>query len=186
MCTKEGFHGSHGTPSGSATEMRARIIGVDVQMHKFDSLFGISLGNLLLHPTDTLRATLQTKSLSTAEGQRMAHFKLHVLTSLRNDSHFALFLALVIQDQARFDMDEPAICHKCGMPKRYQIGASAGEFHATPEDQYRAIYLEVLDHLTSAIKQRFNLPGYHVYHTVQDLVLKAAHCRGAGYSGKSI
>ena len=96
------------------------------------------------------------------------------MTSLRNDSDFALFFTRVIQDQARFDVDEPAVCCKRRMPKRYQIDTSAGEFHATPEDQYRAIYFEVLNHVTSAIKQRFNQPGYRVYRTVQDLVLKAA------------
>ena len=55
-----------------------------------------------------------------------------------------------------------------------QTGTSAEEFHATPEDQYRAIYFEVLNHVTSAIKQRFDQPGYRVYRTIQDLVLKAA------------
>ena len=155
-------------------EMRARIIGVNAQMHMFDFLFGISLDNLLLHHTDNLSATLQTKSLSAAEGQRIARLTLDVLTSLHNESHFALFFAHVIQDQAGFDVDEPAVCRKHRTPKHYQIGTSAGEFHATPEDQYRAIYFEVLDHVTSAIKQSFDQPGYHVYRTVQDLVLKAA------------
>ena len=49
-------------------EMRARIIGVDTQMHTFDSLFGISLANLLLRHTDNLSKSLQQKSLSAAKG----------------------------------------------------------------------------------------------------------------------
>ena len=108
--------------------MRARIIGVNAQIHMFDFLFGISLGNLLLHHIDNLSATLQSKSLSADEGQRIARLTLDVLISLRSDSHFALFFAHVIQDQVRFDVDEPAVRRKHRTPKRYQIGTSAGEF----------------------------------------------------------
>ena len=62
-------------------EMRARIIGVDTQMHRFDFLFGVSLGNLLLRHTDNLSKSLQKKSLSAAEGQRLARLTLDVLKS---------------------------------------------------------------------------------------------------------
>jgi hypothetical protein len=62
-------------------DMRARIIGVDTQMHTFDFLFGVSLGNLLLCHTDNLSKNLQKKSLSAVEGQRLACLTLDVLKS---------------------------------------------------------------------------------------------------------
>ena len=83
-------------------EMKARIIGVDTQVHTFDFLFGISLGNLLLRHTDNLSKSLQQKSLSAAEGQRLAKLTLDVLQSLRDDDHFTSFYARVLQDQVRF------------------------------------------------------------------------------------
>ncbi len=58
-------------------QMRARIIGVDTQMHTFHFLFGISLGNLLCH-SDNLSKSLQNKSISVAEGQRVAKLTLNV------------------------------------------------------------------------------------------------------------
>lgn len=77
-------------------EMRARITGVNTQVHTFDFLFGVSLGNLLLRHTDNLSKTLQHKSLSAAEGQRVAQLTLDVLQSLRNEDHFKNFYAHVL------------------------------------------------------------------------------------------
>ena len=63
-------------------EMRARIIGVDTHMHAFVFLLGGSLGNLLLRHTDNLSKSLQQKSLSAAEGQKLAKLTVDVLKSL--------------------------------------------------------------------------------------------------------
>ncbi len=46
-------------------------------------------------------------------------------------------------------------------------------FPETPEDYYRPIYFEVLDLITTFITDRFNRPGYNVFHNVQNLILKA-------------
>jgi len=64
------------------SEMRARTVGVNAQMQTFDFLFGVSLGNLLLCHTDNLSKMLQLKSISAAEGQRLATLTLDVLQSL--------------------------------------------------------------------------------------------------------
>ena len=40
-------------------EIRARIIRVDTQMHTFEFLFGISLGNILLLHTDNLSKSIK-------------------------------------------------------------------------------------------------------------------------------
>ena len=74
-------------------EMRARIIGVDAQMHVFDFLYGVSLGCLLLCHTDNLSKSLQEKSLTAAERQRRAKLTLDVLVSLRDDNNFQNFYA---------------------------------------------------------------------------------------------
>ena len=85
-------------------EMRARIIGVETQMHTFDFLFGISLGNLLLRHTDNLSKTLQLKSLSAAERQRLAKLTTQILQSLRVEDQFKSFYECVLQDQVRFEV----------------------------------------------------------------------------------
>ena len=153
-------------------EMRARIIGVDTQMHTFNFLFGISLGNLLLRHTDNLSKSLQHKSLSAAEGQRLAKLTLHVLQSLRNEDHFKNFYARVLVDQVRFQVGAPALPRKRKAPQRYQIGTAEGDFHTAPEDYYRQIYYEALDFVVQAVSDRFDQPGYRVYQNLEELVAR--------------
>ena len=54
------------------SDMHARILGVQRQMMTFDFLFGVLIGSVLLWHTDNLSVTLQHKSMSDAQGQRMA------------------------------------------------------------------------------------------------------------------
>ena len=108
-------------------------------------MFGVSLGNLLQRHTDNLSKTLQLKSMSAGEGQRLATLTLHVLQSLRDEDKFNLFYTMVLQDQVRFDVQPPSLPKKRKMPRRFETGASSGDFHTTPEYHYRQIYYEALD-----------------------------------------
>ena len=160
-------------------EMRARIIGVDTQMHTFDFLFGVSLGNLLLRHTDNLSKSLQKKSLSAAEGQRLASLTLDVLKSLRDGDNFDSFYARVLQDQVHLEVNEPTLPRKRRAPQRLLVGSTIGDFHSTPEDRYRQIYYEALAFVVQAVSDRFDQPGYRVYQNLQELLLKA--CKGDSY-----
>ena len=73
------------------TEMRSRIIGVSACMKSFDFFFGASLGELLLSHSDNLSKTLQSSTMSAAEGQRIANMTVTTLESLRTDENFELF-----------------------------------------------------------------------------------------------
>ena len=75
-------------------------------MHTFDFVFGISLGILLLRHTDILSKSLQKKSLSAAEGQRLTYLTLDVLKSLRDEDNFKQFYACVLQD---LEIDDPTL-----------------------------------------------------------------------------
>ena len=163
-------------------EMRARIIGVDAQMHTFDFLFGVSLGCLLLRHTDNLSKSLQKKSLSAAEGQRLARLTLEVLKSLRTEDNFKKFSARVIRDQTTFEVNNPALPRKQRTPQRLQIGTTSGDFHLSPEDRYRQIYYESLDYVVQAVADRFDQPGYRVYLNLEELLLKA--CKGEEYEAQ--
>ena len=72
-------------------EMRARIFGVETQMMKFNFLFGVCLGSRILCHSDNLSKTLQHKTLSAAEGQRIAKLTVSVLQKIRSDELFAAF-----------------------------------------------------------------------------------------------
>ena len=49
------------------TEMKYRLYGVSAQMRKFEFLFGVTVGEMLLGHTDNLSQALQKKTLSAAE-----------------------------------------------------------------------------------------------------------------------
>ena len=142
-------------------------------MHTSDFLFGISLGNLFLHHTDNFSKTLQLKSLSAAEGQRIAKLTLHILQSLCDETHFKSFHARVLQDQVWFQLDPSTLPRKRKAPQQYLIGTTGGDFHISPEDCYHQVYCEALDLVVQSVGDHIDQPGYHVYQNLQELSLKA-------------
>ena len=163
-------------------EMKARIIGVETQMHTFNFLYGVFLGELILRHTDNLSKALQHKSLSAAEGQHLARLTLEVLRSLRDSDRFTAFYGLVVQEQSRFGISDPALPRKRRAPQRLEVGSSAGDFHLTPESHYRQIFFEAIDHAIQAIQDRFDQPGYAIYQNLEQLILKA--CTGKPYDAE--
>jgi len=67
------------------TEMRSQIQGVSSCMKSFDFYFGVSLGELLLNHSDNLSKTLQSGTMSAAEGQKIADMTVRTLNSIRTD-----------------------------------------------------------------------------------------------------
>ena len=98
---------------------------------------------------------------------------------MRSDECFDLFWEKVKAMAMERDVDEPKLPQQRKRPKRYEEGASA-EFDSSAKDMYRRVYFEALDLIIQAIKDRFNQPGYRVYHCLENLLLKAA--RGEEFS----
>ena len=160
------------------SEMKARIIGIETQMLTSNFLFGISLGILILQHSYNLSKSLQHDTITAAEGQQLARLTIDLLNPRKEDK-FKSFYDRVLLHQSEFDIDAPTLSRKRGAPRRLQIGLTDGNFHSTPEDNYRQIYYKALDLVSEAINSRFNQPEYKVYCNVEDLVLNA--CRGCPY-----
>ena len=73
------------------TETKARIIGVETQMNKFNYFFGVKLAILLLRHSDNLSTTLQSPKLSASQAQSIARKTVITLEKLRDDDYFLLF-----------------------------------------------------------------------------------------------
>ena len=149
-------------------------------MLKFEFLFGVRLGALILRHSNNLSSALQHKKMSAAEGQRLVELSLRVLKKMRCDENFESFYQLVLMDQSRFGISAPSLPRKQHAPSRYEVGSSAGFFHNSPEDYYRQIYFVALDNAIEAITNRFDQPGYRVYQNLEELIVKA--CKGDPYS----
>ena len=114
-------------------------------MQTFDFLFGVSLGALIFSHSDNLSKTLQHVNISAAEGQQLAKLTLDVLKSIRQPEHFQSFYQRVLLRQQQLDIGSPCLPHKRRAPRCLEVGSSDGDFPASVEDHYRAIYYEALD-----------------------------------------
>ena len=150
------------------------------QMLTFNFLLGISLGTLILQHSDNLSKSLQHDTITAAAaGQQLAKLTIDVFKSIRKEDKFKSFYDHVLLHQSEFVIDEPTLSRKRRAPRRLQIGLTDGNFHSTPEDNYRQTYHEAIDLVIEAINSRFNQPGYKVYRNVEDFVLNP--CLGCPY-----
>ena len=154
--------------------IKGRIIGVKTQMTQYKVLFGLKLCERVLKITDNLSATLQNQSLPAAEAQSIAEMTIKTLEGMRSDEAFGLFLKLVECVRKSTDTEEPSL-RKRKAPHRFEIGDGEGYHSLTVEEHYRTMYFEALDNAVSAIKERFDQPGYKIFKNLDGLLVKAAN-----------
>ena len=143
----------------SDSESRSRINGVQAQMERFEYLFGLVLGECVLKHTDNLSKTLQSPSLSAAEGQQIAEMTRKTLEHIRSDECFDAFWERVLQVQQELGVQEPVLPRRRKAPRRFEIGTGDCAFPDTPKEFFRRHYFEVLDLIVNFIKDRFNHLG---------------------------
>ena len=114
-------------------EMRTCIVGAETQM-KLNFLFGVCLESLILRlrHSDNLNKTLQHKTLSAAESQRITKLTVNVLQKIRSNELFAAYYQRVIQKQTRFGVADSCISRKWRVPQHFEVGSSNGDFYVTP------------------------------------------------------
>ncbi len=154
------------------SEVRARVIGVKAQMESFDYYFGVCIGELVLSHADNLSKTLQSKTISAAEGQHIAEMTITVLNKMRSTEAYDLFWSSILKKKSNIDVAEPVLPRHRKRPKRYEAGS---EEYSPPtvKDHFQRQYFEILDCAINCIKSRFDQPGYNKYSKVESLLLKA-------------
>ena len=120
------------------TEAKARIQGVASQMQTFNFIFGTMLGEMILRHADNLSSTLQHKSMSAAEGQQIAAMTVETLRRIRDDESFDLFWLKVNNFASAHEIDNPELPRQRRRPRRYEDGASVGDFHESPKQLYKS------------------------------------------------
>ena len=86
------------------TETKARMIGVQTQINKFNYFFGVNLAILLLWYSDNLGATFQSRKLSDTQVQLITRETVITLEKLRDNDKVLLFRreALTESEQSRY------------------------------------------------------------------------------------
>ena len=165
-----------------STEVKARIVGCQKQMSLFSFFFGLCLGHRLFMITDNLSKTLQNETMSAVSSQKCADLTLKTFKGMRNKESFDLFFQYVKEKAAKLPVDEPRLKHKRKKPN-YSIlqfldgqeSCSASYHPETIDVEFRQVFFDALDHVISAIKERFNQPSFQTYSKLEELLLHGAH-----------
>lgn len=97
------------SPTHLDPDVKARIIGVQCQMSKFNLLFGLKLCERVLKTTDNLSRTLQKSALSATEAHHIASLTITTLSKMRTDEAFQAFFDLVESFRSSFDVEEAVL-----------------------------------------------------------------------------
>ena len=141
-------------------------------MGKFDFLFGVVLGQLILGHSNNLNKSLQKKTCSL--GQEVAHMVIKTLQRIRTEQSFDLFWTKLAKLSETLDVDEAQLPRRRKVPSRYEDGLASCHFHDTPKVYYRQLYYEAVDNSIQCLNNRFDQPGYHIYSNLEQLLIKAA------------
>ena len=96
--------------------MKGRIIGVNFIMKKFDFYFGCCLGKNVLRETDILSKSLQSSSLSEAEGQDLATIVIKKLKEDRKNEQFEMFWEDIMKKKEHLDIGDPILPRQRKLP----------------------------------------------------------------------
>lgn len=152
------------------SEMRARIGGVAAQMERFDFFFGVELGRKILSMADNLSRSLQEKSISACEGQKLVSLTLASYQSIRSEDCFDLFWEYVEGRRSKADVSSPTLPRQRKAPRRFEEGEGTSEYPSTAKDYYRRIYFEGIDLITSAIRNRFDQKGFQILQKLETVL----------------
>ena len=159
------------------TEMKGRINGAKSKMKTFDFLFGCVLGKTILKQTDNLSKSLQSPTLSAAEGQEIAQDVVMTLEKDRNVESFNLFWKRLEQRRLELTIPPAQLPRKRKMPNYFASteNPSTQHHHDSVKDHYRSCYFEAFDYTVQGIKDRFNQGDFKRYSMLQQLILKAVN-----------
>ena len=159
------------------TEMRGRILGAQSKMNTFDFLFGCLLGKIILKQTDNLSKSLQSPTLSAAEGQEIAQDVIMTLEKDRNEKSFDLFWERLEQRRQQLSIPTARLPRKRQLPDCFgPTNNPSTQHHDTSiKDRYRRYFFEAYDNKIQGIKNRLNQGDFKQYSNLQQLVLKAAN-----------
>ena len=122
-------------------------------MQKFDFFkFAVELGRKLLNMVDNLSRSLQAKTISACEGQKLVNITLVTLQSIRSDQWFDLFWQYIESRRSVVDVSPPELPRQRKVPRRFEVGETQPEYPASAKDNFRRLYFEGIDLVIASIK----------------------------------
>lgn len=135
-------------------EYGMRAIGVLSSLDKFDSVFGLKLGDLLFGAAEQLSKALQGKDTTLQEAITAANLAKNHYTRLRTEAEFNRFYESCVSF-SEGKSGEPVMPRYRRASARLDDGAPPHRFRC-PKDYYRVQYYEACDKIKKEIESRFN------------------------------
>ena len=85
-------------------------------MSTFQFLSNYSFGKIILKQADNLSKTLQNQSISTGQGQEIAHLFIEMLWKDWFDEKFELFWSNLMNKKTKLDVTDPMLLRKINLP----------------------------------------------------------------------
>ena len=125
---------------------------------------------------DNLSRTLQHKSLSAADGQRVVSMTVETLKVIRGDEQLNIFWTKVTSKAGAINVGEPRLPRRRKLPCDLMIGCA----NETSRKRRRtSIVRNTFTMIVACIQDQFDQPGYTVLRTLESLLMKACtkgHC----------
>ena len=95
------------------------------------------------------------------------------LQHIRSDREAALFLKKASQSAAVNKVEPAQLPRRRHIPRWFEPGQAAPEFHESVETFYCQIYFTALDAIITCITDHFEQPDYKIYTSCEQVLLKA-------------
>eukprot|EP00731_Ephydatia_muelleri_P006208 Em0003g456a len=128
--------------------------GIVTALEKFDTLFGLQLGHLLLGCAENTSKVLQAKDLLIQEAMSAVNATRAFYQRQRQDDAFNVFYDSVLKGAKELEIGEPLLPRYCKAPQRYDDGAPHVQF-SDPRSFYHQKYFEACDLLIQELHDRF-------------------------------
>ena len=104
----------------SDAEMKAWILGVDVNMYTLDYVFGAYLSRLILGHSGNLSKSLQNHNLSAVDGRCTANATVETPKSIRNDETWWVFWEKLLAHDNGLEVNKPSLPRQRSQPRSIQ------------------------------------------------------------------
>ena len=122
--------------------------------------------------------------MAAVSGQRLASLTIETLQKMRSDRDFDLFYELIVKKASNISgIGKPELPRKRNKPnysilqyvgdRRVSANNANAYYPTTAHQHFKVIYLEAIDSIISAIKDRFEQPSFAIFSDVEQLLLKS-------------
>ena len=114
---------------------------------------------MILKHADNLSQTLQSSTISAAEGQQVVGLSVATLAKIKSDEQFSLFWESIKIKVLILEISEPCLPRLTKAPRRFEKRVGDSHYPATVEEHYRRHYFKIIDLAitVSSIKSQFDI-----------------------------